>query len=112
MRLSFKRFLLLLALAVLPIASAAQSFAQGSPALLNKTAEADKVIAKANRPEGVRVIVTLRSATAGPASAPMPSASTSASTQQPSAAATSGPLGDGQAATVEQAAIIATHLAA
>jgi hypothetical protein len=41
----------------------------------------------------------------------MASASTSASTQ-PSAAATSGPLGDGQAATVEQAQIIANHLGA
>jgi subtilisin family serine protease len=82
------------------------AFAQGSPALRSKGAAVDTLLAKAATPDGVRVIVTLRGATADPASAPLPSAST----QQPAAPATSGPLGDGQAATGEQAQIITNHV--
>src|SRR5262245_31209848 len=100
-------FCLIFTLAILG-ASATPALAQGSPALRSKTAEVDRVIAKANSPGGVRVIVTLRGATPDSASAPLPSASTSI--QQPTAPATSGPLGDGQAATLEQTQIIANHL--
>jgi hypothetical protein len=81
--------------------------AQGSPALQSKGVAVDRLIAKAAAATGVRVIVTLRGATADPGSAPLPSAST----RQPAApAATTGPLGDGQTATAEQAQVIANHV--
>jgi hypothetical protein len=96
----------LLSLAILLGTAATPAFAQGSPLLRKKAAEVDRVISKANAPGGVRVIVTLRGATPDPAQQPLPSASA----LQPSARAVSGPLGDGQPATLEQAAILARHV--
>jgi hypothetical protein len=84
------------------------AFGQGSPALRSKAVNVDNLIAKAGTPDGVRVILTLRGATPDPASAPLPSASASVSVPQPPA--TSGPLGDGQPATLEQVGILARHL--
>ena len=79
--------------------------AQGSPMLRSKAADADTLVVKAAVPDGVRVIATLRSATAGPSVPPGSSA-----TEQPASPATAGPLRDGQVATVEQAQIVATHI--
>ena len=108
MRFYYVRVLSVLACSLFPIASAAPLLAQGSPTLRNKTAEVDRIIARAISPGGVRVILTLRGATPDPAAAPAPS--TSASTQQPSSPPTSGPLGDGQVATAEQAHNLMNYL--
>ena len=81
--------------------------AQVSDALRTKAAsEAASLLTRAEQGE-VRVIVTLRGATSGSTGS-----SSSSSTAQPSAAMTAGPLGDGQPATVEQSALIATHILA
>jgi hypothetical protein len=82
------------------------ALAQGSAALRSKSAEADILFAKAGLPDGVRVIVTLKSATKSSQS--LPSASTRGST----VVDRSGPLQDGQVATVEQLRIIARHIGA
>jgi len=92
--------------AILTCALPGQALAQGSAILRSKAADPDSLLAKAARPGGVRVIVTLRGATSGIQSTPPGSAST----QQPAAPDTSGPLRDGQVATVEQAQIVATHI--
>jgi subtilisin family serine protease len=88
------------------LAGASSAAAQGSPTLRSKAADAETLVAKAARPEGVRIIVTLRGATTGPDTLPLPSASADA----PAALSYAGPLRDGQSATVEQSRILATHL--
>jgi hypothetical protein len=80
----------------------ASALGQGSPVLRSKAAEPDRLIAKASRPGGIRVILTLRGAT--PLSPPQNSPS--ASTQQPSAPVSPDP----QPGTVEQAAIVAKYV--
>jgi subtilisin family serine protease len=89
-----------------PMSGAA--LAQGSPVLRSKAVAVDSLLAKAADPEGVRVIVTLNGVTGGDQILPVESSST----QQVSSPTTSGPLRDGQGATVEQAQIVASHLGA
>src|SRR5262249_4977001 len=82
------------------------ALAQGSPTLRSKAASADALPAKATRAGSVRVILTLTGASRGAQSFPPKSSST----RQPSSPDRRGPLGDGQAATVEQERILSTHV--
>jgi hypothetical protein len=83
------------------------AIAQTLPEVRTKAADADDLINKASRPTGVRIILTLASATPGP-DVRLPSASI----HQPMSRDTSGPLRDGQVATVEQTQLLERHLGA
>ena len=82
------------------------AFAQISSTLRSKATDVDSLVAKASRGDGVRVIVTLRSATPTPESRLLPSTSI----QKSPTPDTSGPLGDGQSATVEQLQVLDRYL--
>lgn len=91
----------------LSVAPTCPSFAQLASAVRSKVANADALLEKARRPEGVRVIVTLRGSTPTPESRTVPSSSLS----KGSIEERSGPLADGQAATVEQLELLNKHMA-
>lgn len=77
-----------------------------SESLRAKAQDADSLAAKAARPEGVRVIVTLNAASPTPATRSLPSAAIDA----PDSTERSGPLQDGQPATVEQEQLLRKHV--
>ena len=87
------------------------ALAQDMTALRSKAVDVNGLLAKAAAPAGVRVIVTLSGTTADQSA--LPSAAVRQTSQQQQLQqqqSTSGPLRDGQAATAEQAQILATHI--
>src|SRR5262245_58285908 len=103
---SFLPFRCFAVAAMLVAVTAGSALAQGTHALHGKGINADKLLAKAASPNGVRVIVTLSGATVGAQSLSLPSASAAGD----AAPATAGLLRDGQSATAEQAQVIVTHV--
>lgn len=79
-----------------------------SESLRAKAQEVEMLLAKAARPEGVRVIVTLNAASSTPETRSLPSATIDA----PASVERSGPLQDGQQATVEQEQLLKKYVGA